>query len=129
MLHCNFYFSFHRAFTFSVPPFLSFLSLPISFFCLSFTLYPCIYVFFSCFSFLSGYCFYCTSCVYSCNMHKTTNTKTEDKAAYCKINVCQWTIILGDKIASASRDWIRRLMGNWILQIRRNSKPSCHKFL
>ena len=69
---------------FSVPPFLPFLSPLTSVLCLSFTIYLRIYIFFSRFFFLSGYFFDCTSCVYSCNMHKTTNTKTDDKAAYCK---------------------------------------------
>ena len=67
------------------------------------------------------------SCVYSFNMRKTINTKTEDKVVCYKIRLCQAIIILGDKIASAGRDWIRRLMGTFILQIRRNSKPSCQK--
>jgi len=36
-------------------------------------------------------------------------------------------MILGDKIASPACDWMSRLMGTCILQIRRNSKPRCQK--
>jgi len=40
-----------------------------------------------------------------------------------KIRACQAIIILGDKIASVARDWIRKLMGTCILRIRKDSKP------
>jgi len=54
---------------------------------------------------------------------KQQTLKMKIKLLAKKIRACQAIIILGDKIASVARDWIRKLMGTCILRIRKDSKP------